>query len=147
MKPQAFSVTIVARMDDENFDLSRTFIHLGPAAHATPIPDFEWTKEFLAHYEDEHAADAGEGRLVCISDQRETWDSWERHPAGDEVVVLLSGRVDLVQDLDGNQRVVGLSPGQAVINPVGVWHRTVVHEPGKALFITPGRGTEHRSLV
>lgn len=37
-----------------------------------------------------------------------------------------------------------LHAGQAAINPRGVWHTADVHEPGSALFITPGRGTEHR---
>jgi mannose-6-phosphate isomerase-like protein (cupin superfamily) len=62
------------------------------------------------------------------------------------VVFLISGRVDVVQDIDGEERVIELEPGQALINPPGVWHRAVVHEPGTALFITPGRGTEARPL-
>jgi uncharacterized cupin superfamily protein len=79
--------------------------------------------------------------------QDATWDSWERHPGGEEVVVLLSGRVDLVQELGGAEHVVELRPGQAVINPTGVWHTARVHEPGMALFITPGRGTEAKPLA
>jgi mannose-6-phosphate isomerase-like protein (cupin superfamily) len=138
---------MVATMTDRGFDLSQTFIHLGLGARATPIPHFEWTSEFLAGYEAEHATDGDEGRLVCITAQTTTWDFWERHPAGEEVVVLLSGRADLVQDIDGAERVVTMMPGQAVVNPSGVWHRSVVHEPGEALFITPGRGTQHRPLA
>lgn len=134
-------------MDDQTFDLSRTFIHLGLGARAVPVPDFQWTAEFLEQYEREHAADGNEGRLVCVNDQRETWTSWERHPAGEEVVVLLSGRMDLVQDWPDGERVLALSPGHAAINPAGVWHRSVVREPGRALFITPGVGTEHRRLA
>jgi mannose-6-phosphate isomerase-like protein (cupin superfamily) len=135
------------RMSDDAFDLSRTFVHLGLGARAIPLPDFEWSADYLTRYEEEHAADGDEGRLVTMSPQDRTWMSWERHPAGEEVVVLLSGRVDLVQDRDGQENVVELRPGQAVINPAGVWHRSVVHEPGQAIFITPGRGTEHRPLV
>jgi hypothetical protein len=37
-----------------------------------------------------------------------------------------------------------LQPGEAMVNPRGVWHTADVHEPGKGLFVTPGRGTEHR---
>jgi hypothetical protein len=40
--------------------------------------------------------------------------------------------------------VVELRPGEAVVNPRNVWHTATVHEPGDALFVTPGRGTEHR---
>ena len=34
--------------------------------------------------------------------------------------------------------------GERVLNPPGVWHTADVHEPGDALFITPGEGTEHK---
>jgi hypothetical protein len=59
-------------------------------------------------------------------------------------VVLLSGRVDLVQEIDGAEVTLALHAGEAAINPKGAWHRSVVHVPGDALFITPGAGTEHR---
>jgi len=118
---------MVASMSGESFDLSQTFIHLGLGARATAIPDFEWSAEFLDTYEQANAADGDEGRLVCISPQTQTWDFWERHPHGEEVVVLLSGRSDVVQDIDGGERTISLAPGQAVINPAGVWHRSVVH--------------------
>jgi len=128
------------------FNLSDVFIHLGVGSTATPLPDFAWSPEYLAGYQERFAADGAEGRLICVMPQEETWDSWERHPAGDEVVLLLSGRVDLVQDLDGAEHVVELQAGQAVINPAGVWHTARVHEPGVALFVTPGRGTEAKPL-
>jgi uncharacterized cupin superfamily protein len=130
-----------------SFDLSRTFIHLGLGVRATPIPNFAWTPAFLGAYEETHASDGDEGRLVCITAQDATWDTWERHPAGEEVVLLISGRVDIVQDLPGGEHVVELHPGEAMVNPTNVWHTARVHEPGQALFITPGRGTEHRPLV
>lgn len=131
-------------MDDPAFDLSRTFIHLGLGSRAVPLPDFVWTQECMEAYERDHGSDGVEGRLVCITPQDATWDSWERHPSGEEVVVLLSGRVDVIQDLDGEHRVVSLVPGRAVVNPTGIWHTADVHEPGDALFITPGMGTEHK---
>jgi uncharacterized cupin superfamily protein len=130
----------------EPFDLARTFVHLGQGSTATPLPDFEWSAEHLEAYRRRFAADGPDGRLVCVIAQDATWDGWERHPAGEEVVYLLSGRVDIVQDLDGAHHVVELRPGDAIINPTNVWHTARVHEPGMALFITPGDGTEHRPL-
>ena len=95
-------------------DLSRTFVHLGTRRHS--LPDFAWSAE--------HVRPTGtvrrrrrEGRLVCVIAAGATWDAWERHPAGDELVVLLSGRVDLVQEIDGAEHVVELRPGEAMINP------------------------------
>ncbi len=128
----------------EPFDLSTTFIHLGMGSKATPLPDFQWTPEYLAGYEQRFASDGDEGRIVVMNRQEATWDQWERHPAGEEVVLLLSGRVDLIQEIDGQERLVALEPGFAVVNPPGVWHTADVHEPGDAVFITPGRGTDHR---
>jgi uncharacterized cupin superfamily protein len=126
------------------FDLTSTYVHLGAGSTATVLPDFTWTPECVESYRARFAAEGGDGRLVCVIEQAATWDGWERHPAGDELVVLLSGRVDLVQELDGAEHVVVLEPGQAVVNPRNVWHTTRVHEPGAALFVTPGEGTEHR---
>jgi hypothetical protein len=47
----------------------------------------------LARYTSETAADGAEGRMVVMNEQAETWPSWERHPAGDELVLLLEGRI------------------------------------------------------
>ncbi|HEY7105659.1 MAG TPA: cupin domain-containing protein [Acidimicrobiia bacterium] len=126
------------------FDLHTTFVHLGLGARVLPLRDFQWSPEYLASYTARTEADGAEGRLVCLIRQDASWDSWERHPAGEELVVLLSGRVDLIQDLDGDHQVTELQPGLAVVNPPNVWHTADVHEPGDALFITAGRGTETR---
>lgn len=131
-------------MSDDAFDLSKTFVHLGLGARAVPVPDFEWSPEFLEGYTTEHEQDGDEGRLVMIGTNEESWTSWERHPAGDEVVVVISGRMTLVQEIDGEDRRIDLGPGEAAINPRGVWHTSDVQEPLKVLFVTPGRGTEHR---
>ena len=131
----------------DGFDLNRTFVHLGHGATAVPLPDFSWSPEYLSAYEERFTGDGDEGLLLCVLAQDATWDSWERHPAGEEVVVLLSGRIDVVQEIDGAEYVVELRPGQAMINPAGVWHTARVHEPGMALFVTPGRGTEAKPLA
>ena len=128
----------------DGFDLSSTFVHIGDGAVASSVEDFEWNQTFLEAYTRRFADDSTAALLVCVTPQTATWTTWERHPSGDEVVVLLSGRVDLVQDLDGVEHVISLRPGLAAINPRGVWHRSVVFEPGDALFVTPGAGTEHR---
>jgi quercetin dioxygenase-like cupin family protein len=129
-----------------SFDLASTYLHLGLGATVTPLPDFAWSQSYLEGYERRFASDGIEGRLVTVSREMATWTHWERHPAGEEVVYLLSGRVDVVQDHDGTEVTIPLRAGEAMINPKGVWHRGVVHEPGSALFITPGIGTEHRPL-
>jgi hypothetical protein len=75
----------------EPFDLARTFVHLGRGSTATPLPDFEWSTDYVEAYRSRFA-------------------------------------------------------GDAMINPANVWHTARVHEPGSALFVTPGEGTGHRPL-
>jgi mannose-6-phosphate isomerase-like protein (cupin superfamily) len=131
-------------MSEGSFDLSQVYVHFGLGGRAEILPDFQWTADYLRRYEESHAADGDDGRLAMIGPQNTTWDSWERHPAGDELVVVLSGQSELIQEVDGEQRHLDMEPGRAVINPRGVWHTVNVREPGTALFITPGRGTQHR---
>jgi len=132
-------------VDDPVFDLTTCFVHLGLGGTVVPVPEFDWTPDALARHEARFDTDGDDGRLVTVLPQAQTWDSWERHPAGDELVVVLSGHLELVQQMDGDTRRLSLTAGQAAINPRGVWHTAVVHEPGHALFVTAGRGTEvHR---
>ena len=66
-------------MTGTGFDLSRTFVHLGLGARAIPVPDFDWSGEFLDRYEQSFAGDGDEGRPVCVVAQDATWDTWERN--------------------------------------------------------------------
>ncbi len=125
----------------EAIDLGTTYVHLddGPAARPVPVgPDF-W--ETIGRRTELHA-----GRLVLVAHNAADWPTWEMHPAGEEIVYLLSGAVDLVLDEPAAPRAVALRPGQAVIVPRGVWHRGIVHAPGDTLHITYGEGTQHRPL-
>jgi uncharacterized cupin superfamily protein len=132
-------------MDGAAFDLERVYVHLGLGATAEPLPDFAWDGEALAAYEAAHAGDGVEGRLVMIGRSGADWTVWERHPAGQELVVLLEGRMTLVQERDGAEvRIPMTAAGQAAVNPTGVWHTADVHEPCRVLYVTPGLGTEHR---
>ena len=119
-------------------------IHLGLGAKALPQPEFtgmEWYEAYGARA----AADGAEGRLVSLYTFAESWDSWEMHPAGDEVVLCTAGSLTLHQDHpDGTTATVTLGPGDYAINPPGVWHTADVESEATALFITAGEGTQHR---
>jgi len=58
--------------------------------------------------------------------------------------VMLSGRCEMIQEIDGEHHSVVLEAGQAIINPRGVWHTSNVQEPGESLFIAAGRRTAYR---
>jgi len=88
-----------------------------------------------------------QGRLMSAFTFSEPWATWERHPAGEEVVMLLAGAATLVIEEAGGERSVQLnSPGDYVLVPQGTWHtaRTIV--PTTMLFLTPGKDTEHRPI-
>ena len=72
----------------------------------------------------------------------EPWPTWEMHPAGDEMVYLLSGNTDFVLWVDSEEKVVSINePGSYVIVPRGTWHTARPHEPTDMLFFTPGECT------
>lgn len=101
--------------------------------------------EWYQDYARRHAADGAEGRLVSLYRFEKSWESWEMHPAGDEVVLCIEGSLTLHQHLsDGSERTVILGPGEYAINTPGMWHTADCSEPVTALFITAGEGTTHR---
>lgn len=74
------------------------------------------------------------------------WDSWEIHPNGDEIVILLSGAVTFILETEAGERAVHLSePGSYTIVPRNTWHTAKTQVSTHMLFITPGEGTRHKS--
>lgn len=120
-------------------------IHLGLGAAAKVLPAFTGEMQWYADYSAAHASDGKEGRLVSYFRFTENWDSWEMHPAGDEVVLCLSGAMTIHQEhADGTTDTVTLGEGDYAINPPGTWHTADVEGEATALFITAGEGTQHR---
>jgi oxalate decarboxylase/phosphoglucose isomerase-like protein (cupin superfamily) len=68
----------------------------------------------------------------------------EMHPDGDELLYLVSGRVNVLLELADGNRSVQMAAGQAVVVPRGVWHRVFLSEPSRLIHMTPGPGGEHR---
>ena len=122
-------------------DLSADFIVLDPQQGAAPVTRTDSLYEELDARFDGfrdhwlmavHAFDAG-------------WPTWEVHPAGDEVVALVSGSATLLLDTnDGEESVALTQPGSYVIVPRGVWHTARIGHSARMLFLTPGEGTENR---
>jgi mannose-6-phosphate isomerase-like protein (cupin superfamily) len=128
----------------EPVDLLTTPLHLGLGSRARSVRGFAWEPEVLEAYAAAVASDGAEGRMVMIFDGEGRGDHWERHPAGDEVVVCLSGRATVVRDSEGTADVVPLAPGEATVNPAGAWHAVDMDGRTRIMTITPGVGTEHR---
>jgi quercetin dioxygenase-like cupin family protein len=123
------------------FDLKATYIHLTDGAAATPMAggaDFWRTIG--------EKTELAEGRLIIKSYQSADWPHWEMHPAGDEVLYLASGELELILDMDGREHRVSFRAGETFIVPKGIWHRALVRVPGDLIGITRGWGTEHRPI-
>jgi len=128
---------------ETTFDLFGTYVHLedGPAASPVPVGKDFWEKI-------NDRAELNRGRMVTLFRFRgpDDWAHWEMHPAGDEVVCLLSGALDLVLQDGVGERIVELRDRATSIIPRGAWHRGIVRAPSEALFITRGAGTQHRPV-
>jgi len=125
------------------FDLINTYVHLqdGPDAVPVAVGDDFWATI-------DKRTELHSGRLVTLFHIQNTdeWVHWEIHPAGDEIVCLLSGAIDLILQEGEHERSLELRSRAAGIIPRGVWHRAIVHTPSDVLFITRGAGTQLRPI-
>jgi len=125
----------------EAIDLETTYLAVqdGPAALPMQVgPGFWATIE-------ERTELPAASRLLAVFCFETSWTSWEVHPAGDEVVVLLAGAVDLLLELPDGVHTVSLrEAGASCVVPRGVWHTADLHAPSRVLHLTRGAGTEHR---
>ena len=84
--------------------------------------------------------------LISLFEFGEDWSSWEIHPNGDEIVMLLSGKAELVLELEsGNQSVMLENVGEYAVVPINTWHMAKTSEPTQLVFVTPGEDTGHRN--
>ena len=125
--------------------IERFPLHLGLGAKALPQHEFTGAMDWYMAYSERVAADGAEGRLVGMHTFTESWDSWEMHPAGDEVVLCVAGEMTLHQLFpDGSTEQVMIGAGEYAINPPGVWHTADIAKSATAVFISAGEGTQNR---
>ena len=128
------------------FDLSKSPIHLpsDPTAPAVPIHAFGFDGPAFEAYMEKHCTPAAPGRLAMIESSPTNWGAWECHEAGDELVIVLEGEGEFLQEIDGGTRTTPFGPGSTFINPAGVWHTANVRKSMRAIYLTPCPGTKHR---
>ncbi|MEM7341252.1 MAG: cupin domain-containing protein [Actinomycetota bacterium] len=100
-------------------DRTPTTTSAGWAAVATPYRDGGM---FLAHY-------AGSS-------------AWERHPVGDEIVMVTEGATTMTMFIDGAEVPYEMGAGQLIVVPQNTWHRFDSPDGVKVATITP-QPTEH----
>jgi mannose-6-phosphate isomerase-like protein (cupin superfamily) len=124
------------------YTLSGTGLRLRPDASVEPLPidaDF-WQRIMTGQLGTFHH----EYLVLTFSYDRD-WPIWEKHPNGDEIVMLLDGRTTMVLEMDGRERLVELDESCSyVVVPRGTWHTARTKTACRMLFITAGEGTEHR---
>jgi oxalate decarboxylase/phosphoglucose isomerase-like protein (cupin superfamily) len=125
-------------------DIISTYIHFRDDGRASEIPV---SASFWEDVATGKHPEIDRGRLMSAFTFSEPWQTWERHPAGEELVMLLSGAATLVLEEADGQRTISLSePGSIVLVPQNVWHTAKTSVPTKMLFLTPGEGTENRPV-
>lgn len=62
---------------------------------------------------------------------------WERHPAGDEIVTVVSGSTTMTFLIDGTEVSHTMGPGQLIVVPQNTWHRFDSPDGVRAMTVTP----------
>jgi mannose-6-phosphate isomerase-like protein (cupin superfamily) len=126
----------------EGLDLAQTFARL------TDDGDIALEPLTSAFWRGQGAAASGD-RFVGIVDFSSSQDlhtsSQEVHPDGDELIVVLAGALDVMIDDGTSESAIALDVGRAAVVPRGSWHRLVMREPGRLLFINVRTAMESRS--
>ncbi|MEK7259523.1 MAG: cupin domain-containing protein [Pseudomonadota bacterium] len=126
------------------FNLHSNYLRLRPDASAEVLPVGRtfWqdlAEGSLGNFHNEY--------LVTSHSFSENWPMWEMHPCGDEMVILLTGSVDLVLEKKTGNKVLPLREvGGWALVPKGMWHTAKVNAPSTLMFITAGEGTQHRQV-
>jgi len=141
---------MLARMMDQPFAVGDAHVFLEDGGAALPVavtPTF-WRELITGENRSHGVRQIAEstGWLVCALPKKEDDRGWEMHPAGDEILYMMSGAVDVVLEYDNVKRLIPLHEGTACVVPRGTWHRTITRAPGDMLAITYGKGTQHRPL-
>lgn len=124
MRPNSKAIGISI---DEGFD-SITFL-----ADRTPLTESVEHFATLADYRD------GGIFLAYYAGNSE----WERHPVGDEIVMVLEGSTVMTLLEDGVEVKHRLGPNQLIIVPQNTWHRFETPNSVKVMTVTP-QPTDHK---
>ncbi len=124
------------------YALSDTYLRLRPDTSIEPLPV---NAEFWPRLMSGQLGTFHHEYLVTTFSYDRPWPNWEKHPNGDEIVMLLEGRTTMVLEIDGRERLVELTDSCSyVVIPRDTWHTARASTPCRMLFITAGEGTQHR---
>ncbi len=124
------------------FNLATTYLRVRGDASIEPLPV---NAEFWPQLMNGALGTFHHEYLVTTFAYDADWPNWEMHPNGDEIVLLLEGRVTFVLEREGREQRLDLNEaGAYVLVPRGTWHTAKTSTHSRMLFITAGEGTQHR---
>jgi mannose-6-phosphate isomerase-like protein (cupin superfamily) len=126
-------------------DLTATYIVVSENA-ATAFEGGEAFWRRLAHADPELAAADG-GWLISSYQLDHSWDKWEMHPKGDEIVSCRKGSCEFILETDDGPTALTMTAGKTVLVPKGTWHTVRVAGETELLHITYGSGTTFKPLA
>jgi quercetin dioxygenase-like cupin family protein len=133
---------IFAFMSEKNNlkDLTANYVSLGQTGSIQTIEggDKFWSLPV------EEIESFGENWLITEFYFDADWQTWEKHPYGEEIVYLLSGSMDLILEKGKTRKVVELRSKGLVVVPRDTWHTAKVFAPSNVLVITHGKETQIR---
>ena len=101
--------------DSNTTDPSKTYFQMKPngKSHAWSAKDFwEATKTGKG-------LESPFGYLVARYNFSRTWDHWECHANGDELLIAIEGSMQLLLEIDGKEKSVTLAAPNSFLVPAG----------------------------
>ena len=130
-------------MATNKYLINQEFVVLNPDKEATT----EQCDATLYQRLNQRYGDFKGHELISCHEFSEDWSTWEIHPHGDEIVLLISGEVTFVLQLESGEELINLNrEGEYLVVPKNIWHTARIKQKAKLLFITPGQETSHRNL-
>lgn len=126
--------------------LSSSPVHISTRANASfeVLDWFKFDESSWQRYVTDHCSSEDPGCIVMEEASPVSWPTWECHPKGDELVIVLAGRGTFYQQLEGAEVAMPFQAGDTILNPRGVWHTADVTEAMRAIYITTCPDTDHK---
>lgn len=121
-------------------DLSKTYLQMKPSGDSKA---WEAT-EFWNAVKTGKGIDSPFGFMVAQYSWSSSWNHWECHPNGDELLIAVDGCLQLLLEIDGKESTVTLEAPSSFLVPRGIWHTANLTKPCRIIGVSAGEGTQGR---
>lgn len=81
--------------------------------------------------------------IGLVTMETSTPHNGERHNDGDEIIIVVSGKIAVESDSNPDQ-LLTITAGNACVIRKGEWHKIKVVEKAQLVYLTPGMNNEYR---